>query len=256
MFSCCCEKKLDEPAEEEAQDEGDPEHSQPQPGRNISQSLNKMFHSRIGRVERFKHTSTVMFLGKGVVMSGLIILLVQFIAGTEVCYLEGDTADLPPDLQRMLMNASPLDSYRCPYNDDLDVAYTFDLVPPAENDTLEHNVTAVKVNIADILPNKLQSNDYRVAGESTAVQLCGKQCSVRSCKCFTKIIFSDECYMDTYEYGLQIDDLSTDTTKRGMFSIYFIVCVFLLIFLILFYSIYKMVEGLCGGKRAGTANIG
>ena len=41
-----------------------------------------------------------------------------------------------------------------------------------------------------------------------------------------------------------------------MFSIYFIVCVFLLIFLILFYSIYKMVEGLCGGKRAGTANIG
>ena len=32
MFSCCCEKKLDEPAEEEAQDEGDPEHSQPQPG--------------------------------------------------------------------------------------------------------------------------------------------------------------------------------------------------------------------------------
>ena len=40
--------------------------------------------------------------------------------------------------------------------------------------------------------------DYRVAGESTAVQLCGKQCSVRSCKCFTKIIFSDECYMDTY----------------------------------------------------------
>ena len=58
-----------------------------------------------------------MFLGKGVVMSGLIILLVQFIAGTEVCYLEGDTADLPPGLQRMLMNASPLDSYRCPYSE-------------------------------------------------------------------------------------------------------------------------------------------
>ena len=54
-------------------------------------------------------------------------------------------------LQQVLMSRSAAD-------DDLDVAYTFDLVPPAENDTSEHNVTAVKVNIADILPNKLPSN--------------------------------------------------------------------------------------------------
>ena len=41
-----------------------------------------------------------------------------------------------------------------------------------------------------------------------------------------------------------------------MFSIYFIICVFILIFLTLFYSIYKMVGIMCGGKRVGTANIG
>ena len=57
-----------------------------------------------------------MFLGKGVVMAGLIILLVQVIAGTEVCYLE-TVSELPPGLQRMLMEPSPLNSYRCPYSE-------------------------------------------------------------------------------------------------------------------------------------------
>ena len=107
-------------------------------------------------------------------------------------------------------------------DDRLDVAYTFDLVPPAENDTSETNVTMVRVNIADILPKKSQNaddgeiqcgyhrrhqylyiveilfKDYRAQGEATAVGLCGKLCSVRSCKCFTKIIFSEACYVDTY----------------------------------------------------------
>ena len=58
-----------------------------------------------------------MFLGKGVVMAGLIILLVQVIAGTEVCYLETGPSELPPGLQRMLMEPSPLNSYRCPYSE-------------------------------------------------------------------------------------------------------------------------------------------
>ena len=58
-----------------------------------------------------------MFLGKGVVMAGLIIVLVQVIAGTEGCYLEADTSELPLGLQRMLMEPSPLNSYRCPYSE-------------------------------------------------------------------------------------------------------------------------------------------
>jgi len=254
MFSCCCEKRNLEQGQgaEQAPEEAEPE----QPGRGIRQSLDKMLQSRVGRVEKFKHTSTVMFLAKGVVMAGLIILLVQVIAGTEVCYIEGDTGDLPLGLQRMVMEPSPLQSYRCPYNDRLDVAYTFDLIPPAENDTSVTNVTMVRVNIADVLPKK-SGDDFRAQGEATAVELCGKLCSVRSCKCFTKIIFSEACYVDTYEYGLQIDDMpSTDMRKRGMFSVYFIICVFILIFLTLFYSVYKMVESMCGGKRASTANIG
>jgi len=257
MFSCCCEKRnLDQGGEEAPEEE---EADPAQPGRDIRQSVYKMLQSRVGRVEKFKHTSTVMFLGKGVVMAGLIILLVQVIAGTEVCYLEADTSELPLGLQRMLMEPSPLNSYRCPYNDRLDVAYTFDLVPPAENDTSETNVTMVRVNFADVLPKKSQndaSDDYRAQGEATAVELCGKLCSVKSCKCFTKIIFSEACYVDTYEYGLQIDEVSSTDKRRSMFSIYFIICVFILIFLTLFYSIYKMVGIMCGGKRVGTANIG
>ena len=37
------------------------------------------------------------------------------------------------------------------------------------------------------------------SGDSTsATELCGKMCSVRSCKCFSKIIFSKACYLDAY----------------------------------------------------------
>ena len=35
------------------------------------------------------------------------------------------------------------------------------------------------------------------AGQS-ATELCGKLCSVRSCKCFTKMVLSQQCYIDTY----------------------------------------------------------
>ena len=70
-----------------------------------------------------------------------------------------------------------MNSYRCPYSkiikqirhnvnyheyildDKLDVAYTFDLVIPPENDTSAANVTAIKVKIADILPKKIQTGN-------------------------------------------------------------------------------------------------
>ena len=50
-------------------------------------------------------------------------------------------------------------------DEDLDVAYTFDLVRPDNaNDSFPHqhnvedvNVTAIKVNIADIIPNKIRT---------------------------------------------------------------------------------------------------
>ena len=133
-------------------------------------------------------------------------------------------------------------------------------------------------------------------------------CSVRSCKCFSKVIFSPACYVDNYvsiriiwmvkwletrilqwsithlpigfwksnsnklnlciivykltmhiiikEYGLQIDELAHDEHQHGMFSIYFVVCAFIIIFGVLFYTIYKIVYSLCGGKRTSVANIG
>ena len=50
-------------------------------------------------------------------------------------------------------------------DENLDVAYTFDLVRPDNaNDSFPHqhnvedvNVTAIKVNIADIIPNKIRT---------------------------------------------------------------------------------------------------
>ena len=57
-----------------------------------------------------------MFLGKALVLSLLILLLVQFIANTETCYLETEINKLPTDVQKILMDRSNVNSLRCPYS--------------------------------------------------------------------------------------------------------------------------------------------
>merc|ERR1712130_595236 len=119
--------------------------------------------------------------------------------------------------------------------------------------------TAIKVNIADIMPNKIRT-DYLSDGVEvrqrtwTAKELCGKMCSIRSCSCFKKMVLFQNCYIDTYEFGLQIDEIEGNGTKRGIFSIYFVFFALLLTFLILFFFVYKCVNRMWGGKRAGIAN--
>jgi len=269
MFLCCCRGEDDPRTFGSDNVTSDVEEQNKEEERSISQSLSQMLYNRIGRVEKFKHGSTILFLGKAVLMSTLIILLVQYIAQTEVCYLDSNLGELPDDVQKMLLDPKAhLLSYRCPYNEDLDVAYTFDLVRPDNaNDSFPHqhnvedvNVTAIKVNIADIIPNKIR-NDYLSGGseevrQRTATELCGKMCSIRSCTCFTKMVLSQNCYIDTYEFGLQIDEIEGKGTKRGIFSIYFVFFALLLTFLILFFFVYKCVNRMWGGKRAGIANIG
>jgi len=261
MFLCCCNKPEISNNDTEHDRGGETDVEQQETER--SQSLSKMLYNRIGKVEKFKHGSTILFLGKAFVLAVVIIVLVQFVASTEICYFDGDISQLPPDLQKILLSDN-LESYRCPYNEKLDVEYTFELVADdsgggnSGNDTLssyQHNVTAIKVNIADIVTTKRQNAE---AGQS-ATELCGKLCSVRSCKCFTKMVLSQQCYIDTYEYGLQVEKLvdNEDGHGHGMFSYLFVFySMFILFFLIGFYLVYRVTSCVCGGKRESTANIG
>jgi len=142
MFFCCCKKTKDEDVRDETAETQD---------ENISHSLSKMFYNRIGKVEKFKHGSTVMFLGKAVLLSTIILLLVQFIANTETCYLHTGVDKLPSHFQKILLDKYKTNSLRCPYNDKFDVSYTFNL---ADNGNNTENVTAIKINIADIVAKK------------------------------------------------------------------------------------------------------
>ena len=54
---------------------------------------------------------TVMFLGKAVVLSTIILLLVQFIANTETCYLHTGVDKLPSHFQKILLDKSTVMSY-------------------------------------------------------------------------------------------------------------------------------------------------
>jgi len=197
-----------------------------------------MFYNRIGKVEKFKHGSTVMFLGKAVVLSTIILLLVQFIANTETCYLHTGVDKLPSHFQKILLDKYKTNSLRCPYNDKFDVSYTFNL---ADNGNNTENVTAIKINIADIVAKKhsIGSNEETVM-QDTVLQTCGRLCSVKSCSCFTKMIWSKSCYADFYEFGLQVDTID-DQPKKGVFSIYFVVMVLILSLLILSFALYRII---------------
>ena len=121
------------------------------------------------------------------------------------------------------------------------MTYTFNLVAGADgdNETETENVTAIRVNMADIVVKKYSvgkiifgklsilldlTSINAGAADETVMKTCGRLCSVKSCKCFTKMIWSDSCYIDFYvghnfltflsldlsssslqEYGLQVD---------------------------------------------------
>ena len=59
---------------------------------------------------------TVMFLGKAVLLSTIILLLVQFIANTETCYLHTGVDKLPSHFQKILLDKYKTNSLRCPYS--------------------------------------------------------------------------------------------------------------------------------------------
>ena len=161
----------------------------------------------------------------------------------------------------------------------LDVSYTFNLVDQDQNQTNFANVTAIKVNMADIVTKKHGSSkkllvfDASVklsftAGshEETVLETCGRLCSVKSCKCFEKVIWSSACYVDFYvrhllfdlisdiffkEYGLQVDSIDVEP-KKGVFSIYFVAMVLILVLLIASFALYRVMIN-CNRKPVMTS---
>eukprot|EP00091_Calanus_sinicus_P000621 TRINITY_DN10536_c0_g1_i5.p1 TRINITY_DN10536_c0_g1~~TRINITY_DN10536_c0_g1_i5.p1 ORF type:complete len:246 (-),score=58.92 TRINITY_DN10536_c0_g1_i5:175-912(-) len=231
--------------------EGEQQHGGPGGGeaeRNTS-SVHRLVYNRVGRVERFKHADTVLFLGKAVLAAMLIILLVQFLADQEVCSVDVPLQDLPVPVQKILSGTSKQDSWRCPYDESFDVSFTFDMVQLT--DTSVKNVTMFKVSMADMKPAK---NRKEASPESVTI-ICGTKCYLKSCECVEKMITSQSCYLDKYQYGLQLEPTNHDEATHSVFGIYFVFSVILLGVLILFYAIYRISTQVWGGKREGHTVI-
>jgi len=228
---------------------GDTRHGGPGGVEQNTSSAHRVIYNRVGRVEKFKHADTVLFLGKAVLAAVLIILLVQFIADQEVCTVDLPLQDLPVPVQKILSGNSKQDSWRCPYDDNFDVSFSFDRV--LLTDKSVKNVTMFKVSMADIKPAK---NRIEASTESVT-ELCGAKCYLKSCECVEKMITSKSCYLDKYQYGLQLEPTNHDEASHSVFGIYFVFSVIILGVFILFYAIYRIATQLWGGKREGHAVI-
>merc|ERR1712121_366284 len=143
-----------------------------------------------------KHKDTVLFLGKAFLAAILVILLVQFIAEQEVCSVNVPLDKLPDGAKKILSGISQQDSWRCPYDNDFDVSFKFDIVALTEK-TVE-NVTMFKVTMADKKP---ASNRDKVATE-TVTEVCGTKCHLKSCECVEKMITSSACMSTHSSAGL------------------------------------------------------
>jgi len=218
------------------------------PGRQ-GDAAHHAIYNRVGRVERFKHKDTVLFLGKAVLAALLVILLVQFIADQEVCSVDLPLENLPLGAQKILSRKNQLDSWRCPYDEDYDVSFTFDIVVLTEK-TVE-NVTMFKVTMADKKPTR---NRDKVPGD-TVTEVCGTRCYLKSCECVEKMITSSSCYVDKYQYGLQLEPTYKEKVGKSVFGIYFVISAILIVIAILFYAIFRVSTYFWGGKREGHAVI-
>jgi len=243
-----CGKCCGAPAGERESELPEQSSQENQHGTNVRREI----YNRMGRVERFKHGETVCFLSKAVVIAILMILLVQFIASQEVCSVELPKSSLPPAVQRILNGKDLKDSLRCPYDDTLDVSFTFEEV--LLTDKVVENVTMFKVNFADIIPAKRSINETLRQTESL-VEVCGKKCYIKSCKCVEKMILSNACYLDKYQYGLQLEPATHDEASHSIFGIYFVISVIMIGITILFYGVYRITTHFWGGKRVGHAVI-
>jgi len=222
---------------------GEQQHDGPGDG------IHRAVYNRVGRVDKFKHGGTVLFLGKAVFAALLMILLVQFIADQEVCSVDVPLQDLPAGAQKILSGKNRQDTWRCPYDDKSDVSFKFHLVELT--DTTTANMTMFKVSMADKKPAKNMNKDRT----DTTTELCGTKCYLKSCKCVEKMITSTSCYVDKYQYGLQLEPTNHDEVTHSVFGIYFVFSAILVVVFILFYAVYRISTQLWGGKREGHAVI-
>eukprot|EP00092_Neocalanus_flemingeri_P003699 GFUD01003975.1.p1 GENE.GFUD01003975.1~~GFUD01003975.1.p1 ORF type:complete len:250 (-),score=45.63 GFUD01003975.1:246-995(-) len=217
-------------------------------------SVHNVIYNRVGRVKKSKHGGTVLFLGISVLAGLLIILLVQFIAEQQVCTIEVPLQDLPEGIQKIFSKNDQQDSWRCPYNEQFDVSYTLGEVLPTN--ITSTNVTTFKVHMADITPGKFDTETSTISRLQESVSiLCGKRCNLKSCACVKTMITSESCYLEKYQYGLQLQPTNHDEASHGVFGIYFVISAATFIVFIMFYAVFRITTEFWGGKREGIAVI-
>ena len=57
------------------------------------------------------------------------------------------------------------------------------------------------------------------------------------------------------EYGLQVDAIDDTEAKKGIFSIYFVVMVLIIVLLVLTFGLYRIVNNCRHKKRLGASDI-
>jgi len=197
----------------------------------------------VGRVERRnKHTGTVLFLGKGILLAFLVIWLVQLFAQPPSCELNIDIKDLPTKNQELLIQEDKVAEIVCPaFGGEGSVTLRIQTSDENRNKSDTEDITNIRILKAERIGKSGGPHYFPFS-------------SSEICKDMKSTLSSQECTQKSQ--GLE-DVVKVEIPKEGrnVFRIYFLLGVGFLFLCLIFMAIYKTTMGLCGGKRLSEATI-
>jgi len=197
--------------------------------------IQRAMYYRIGRVDKFKHGSTILFLSMSLCMSGLIVGLVQYFGSTPICTIDIPLQQLPEQTQMVLFSPNSGNEWRCQQDGGYDLLFQLNLLNQTmANTTFVEVLQAAKIYVKDRSEKKTRDPIYSSLGRS-------------DCNIVRNALISTQCYAQ--EKG------GKDKGHTDIFGIYFVISAGFLLFFLLFGIVFKFTNILWGGKREGTATI-
>jgi len=199
-----------------------------------------------------RHGGSILFLGKAILCAFLIIWLAQYLSSSPVCSIPTSVDTLPDPIQQVLLTPDEGVTWRCPYDPDSTVSFSFELISDS-NETLS-NVTLVKVlkSVVDTVTHKENSATVNPGGVSVH-SICGSLV-LTSCDCLAKVLELQDCYIHSQEVISK--PLLPTHALHHVFFLYFILSIILLFVALILYLLCKVTTDFLTNGRTRNVSTG
>jgi len=199
-----------------------------------------------------RHGGSILFLAKALLCAFLIIWLAQYLSSSPVCSIPTSVDTLPDPIQQVLLTPEEGVTWRCPYDPDSTVSFSFQLI--SDSNETSSNVTLVKVlkSEIDTVTHKDTPATFNPGGVSVH-SICGSLV-LTSCDCLAKVLELQECYIHSQEVISK--PLLPTHALHHVFFLYFILSIILLFVALILYLLCRVTTDFLKNGRTRTGSSG